>query len=94
MRDSGDLKEQFDRFTTVLVVRKSNDFPDPIVENLSERGINVLGPVDTAARALALVAQTPADIALVSPSLAGRRDGAELARCLHDTWGVPSVMLP
>lgn len=88
------LLEQFDQFATVMVVRKSPSVPDRIVEVLTDAGVNVLGPVDTASRALAIVAQTPMDLALVEPELAGRRDGFELARNLEETWGVRAVMLP
>lgn len=89
-----DLIEQCDRFTTVLVVRKSPEVPDPLVEVLTDAGLNVLGPVDTARAALVIAAQAAPDLALVAPELSGRRDGAELARCLQDTWGVPAVILP
>ncbi len=93
MPNSDAPAEQCDRFATVMVVRRSDDVPDPLVERLTDAGLNVLGPVDTAARALTLVAQTHADLAFVAPELAGRRDGFELARTLEDTWGVPVVML-
>lgn len=94
MEKTLDLIEQCDRFTTVLVVRKSPEIPDPLVEILTDAGLNVLGPVDTARAALAITAQAGADLALVAPELAGRRNGEELARCLEDTWGVPAVLLP
>lgn len=41
-----------------------------------------------------MVAQTPVDLAVVTPDLAGRRDGQELARELADTWGVQAVIVP
>ena len=94
MTKAYDLIEQYGRFSTVMVVRRSFDLPDRLVEVLTDAGVNVLGPVDTASRALAIAAQTPADIALIHPDLAGQRDGFELARRLEDTWGVRAVMLP
>ncbi|MCR5880515.1 hypothetical protein [Phenylobacterium sp. J367] len=94
MWDDIQIEKQFDQFTTVLVVRTFSENPDSLVADLTDAGVNVLGPVDTAAKALTLVAQTPVDLALVSAKLAGRRSGAELARCLEDTWGVPPVLLP
>ena len=78
----------------MIVVGRAADFPERIVELLSEAGVNVLGPVDNASRALAIAAQTPADYAFIHPKLAGKRDGFELARRLTDTWGVRAVMLP
>jgi DNA-binding response OmpR family regulator len=88
-----ELIDPCDPFTTVIVVKRSSEIPDPLVETLTDAGLNVVGPVDTAAQALAMIAQTRADVALVAAELAGRRDGFELARCLKDTWGVPAVML-
>ncbi|WP_041373408.1 hypothetical protein [Phenylobacterium zucineum] len=93
MRDLNELLEQCDQFSTVLIARKSPESTDSLVQLLVDAGVNVLGPVDTAARALAIVAQTPADFAVVTPELAGKRNGAELARRLEDTWGVPSVVV-
>jgi hypothetical protein len=93
MRDINDLIEQCRRVSTVLIVKKATTSPDPLVEILVESGVNVLGPVDTAAKALTIIAQTPADLAVVEPELAGRRHGPELARALREVWGVPAVVV-
>jgi len=93
MRDFHDLVEQCRRVSTVLVVKKATMSPDPFVEILVESGINVLGPVDTASKALTIIAQSPADLAVVEPELAGRRHGPELARALLEVWGVPAVVV-
>jgi hypothetical protein len=94
MNMPSDLIDQCEQFSTVMVVGRLKDLPDRIVELLADAGLNVLGPVDSAARALAIVAQTAADIALIHPELSGQRDGFELARDLEHTWGVPSVIIP
>lgn len=94
MRDLNEILEQYGRFSTVLIARNPPAAIDGIVEILIDAGINVIGPVDRAAHALAIVAQTRVDLALVTPELAGERDGAELARRLNDTWGVRAVVLP
>ncbi|MFN3584659.1 hypothetical protein [Phenylobacterium sp.] len=93
MRDFHDIVEQCRRVSTVLVVKKATMSPDPFVEILVESGVNVLGPVDTAAKALTIIAQSPADLAVVEPELAGRRHGPELARALQEVWGVPAVVV-
>jgi hypothetical protein len=43
--------------------------------------------------ALALAAQTSPDMAIVTHPLTGRRDAETLARELHETWGVRSLLL-
>lgn len=93
MTNNPGFAERFDPFTTVLLVRKRPRYPDEIVVLLQKVGVNILGPVTRAADALAIVAQHHADLALIEPELAGRRDGVELARALEDTWGVRSLML-
>ena len=94
MRDVNEILEQCDRFSTVLIARNPPVEVDGIVELLINAGINVVGPADRAAHALAIAAQTPVDLALVTPELAGERDGAELARRLDDTWGVRTIVVP
>lgn len=94
MTDIRELIEQYDSFSTVMIVHPEPDVTDGLVEILTEAGINVLGPVGTASVALAIAAQARADLALVSPKLAGRRNGAELAQRLEDIWGVRAVLLP
>lgn len=78
---------------TVFVARRSPECPDAVVELLSDAGVNVLGPVTTAKEALLLAAQSPIDLALVEPELAGVRDGRELARRLEDTWGIRAILM-
>lgn len=43
--------------------------------------------------ALALAAQTPADLALVDRRLAGRRDGETFAQELYAIWGARSILV-
>ena len=66
-----------------------------LLEDLAQRDeeLEVVGPADRAATALALAAIQPVDEALVGPRLAGRRSGADLATALERDWGIPSTML-
>ena len=93
MRDLNEILEQYGRFSTILIARNSPASIVDIVQILTDAGINVIGPVDRAAHALAMVAQTPVDLALVTPELAGHRDGPALARELADTWGVRALVV-
>lgn len=85
--------EQYADIRTVLIAGASSEYPEELVRRFADAGLNVIGPVETARQALALAAQTPADLAVVSARLAGLRDGEELARRLQDTWGIPSIVL-
>lgn len=78
---------------TVLVAHHSASYLDGLVAHLSDQGYHVLGPVRTARMALALAAIAPAAVAVVGRRLAGRRDGPTLAEALHETWGVPSLIV-
>jgi DNA-binding response OmpR family regulator len=78
---------------TILIVHQDPAYVEAMVPRLSDLGFHVLSPASTAAMALAIVAQTPATLALVGETLAGRRDGRTLARILRETWGVQSLIL-
>jgi DNA-binding NarL/FixJ family response regulator len=93
MNHLDELIEQHGDIRTILVAGAPTEYPENLVQHLTDAGMTVIGPVDTARLALALAAQSAADLALVTPKLAGQRDGAELARRLKDTWGVPTVVL-
>lgn len=75
---------------TVVVACSRADSSQRIVEALSDQGFSVVGPVASAAMALALAAQSPLTMAVVEHDIAG--DGHDLARRLMDNWGVPSVV--
>ena len=94
MNHLDELIEQYGDARTVLIAAAHSEYPQDLVARLTDAGKTVLGPVDTASLALALAAQSPADLAIVTTRLSGRRDGEELARRLGDTWGVPAVVLP
>jgi DNA-binding NarL/FixJ family response regulator len=78
---------------TVLIVSNDEVYSHSLIGELQDLGINVVGPVSRANMALALAAQTPPDLAIVAQPLTGRRDAEELARELHATWGVRSLVL-
>lgn len=86
--------QRFDTSKTILVVHECPRIGADAVRRLTEADHRVVGPVSTAAMALALAAGTSFDIALIGARLAGRRSGAELATALNDTWGVRSLKLP
>lgn len=78
---------------TVIVACECPETASRLVEKLSDSGFGIVGPVDRACTALALAAQTPFSIAVVGSALAGRRDGAELAVELMNTWGAASILI-
>lgn len=78
---------------TILVVCSDEDYSSDLIGRLQDVGANVVGPVTRANVALALAAQTSPDMAIVTHPLTGRRDAEELARELHHTWGVRSLVL-
>ncbi|RAK56569.1 response regulator [Phenylobacterium deserti] len=88
MRDLQNLLNELDQFSTVMIAGSSTSKTDQLLDRLNASGINVIGPVDTASKALALIAQSHVDLAVIDPELAGARNGAELARSLRETWGV------
>lgn len=77
----------------VIMVSACERTSDQLLNLISDSDLNVVGTATRAATALALAAQMPADLAIVHHRLAGRRDGAELARRLEETWGVPSLLI-
>lgn len=78
---------------TILVVCSDENYSSDLIGRLQDVGANVVGPVTRANMALALAAQTSPDMAIVTHPLTGRRDAEELARELHETWGVRSLVL-
>jgi len=78
---------------TILIVCNDEDYSNNLIEKLQRIGTRVVGPVTRANMALALAAQTSPDMAIVAHPLTGRRDAETLARELHQTWGVRSLIL-
>jgi hypothetical protein len=78
---------------TVIVAMSHRHAPDRLVQRLVAEGHAVIGPVTTAAMALALAAQMPATMAVVHADLDGGRGGRDLVTTLIHTWGVPSVLI-
>lgn len=93
MQAPEDTIHELDRFSNVVVAAMNSQRRDNLVEQLHERGVNILGPVETAAQALALTAHHPVDFAIVETILAGRRGGGELAEALASQWGVRSFLV-
>lgn len=79
--------------STIMVACECPESAQTIVERLASEGFGVLGPVRKASAALALAAQTPFTLAVVSRRLAGRRHGPELAEDLMSSWGAPSILI-
>ncbi|WP_334164119.1 hypothetical protein [Phenylobacterium sp.] len=72
----------------VLVAHADRQFLDDIVPTLSDLGYDVVGPARSAREALAYVAQTGVELALIGERLAGERDGRTLGQALRANWGV------
>lgn len=64
-----------------------------IMACLADADLLVVGPAARASLALALAAQTPIGLAILSANLTGSRTGGELAEELMSTWGAPSILL-
>lgn len=78
---------------TVIVVCGDNAVSATMVQRLSEAGFGVIGPASSARMALALAAQSPISMALVTADLSDGRPGRDLAHDLMSNWGVRSMVL-
>lgn len=78
---------------TILVVCRDEDYSINLIGSLQDIGANVVGPVSDGDTALALAAQTSPNLAIVADDPTCDRDAEGLARELHDTWGVRSLVL-
>lgn len=85
-------RTQLDR-ETVIVACGDEAVSARMVQRLSEAGFGVIGPASSARMALALAAQTPASMAVVTADLSDGRPGRDLARDLMSNWGVRSMVL-
>jgi hypothetical protein len=78
---------------TILVVCRDEDYSTNLICSLQEIGASVIGPVECDGTALALAAQTSPNLAILADAPTGDRDAEGLARELHETWGVRSLVL-
>ena len=78
---------------TILVVCRDEDYSVNLIGSLQDIGANVIGPVSDGDTALALAAQTSPNLAIVADDPTCARNAEGLARELHDTWGVRSLVL-
>ena len=75
----------------ILVVEDEPLIAMAIETSLAQAGHDILGPVPSAVEALALAAKRPPDLALVNIELQHGDSGVQLARTLHERWGVRSI---
>jgi hypothetical protein len=78
---------------TILVVSNDEEYSNSLIRDLHDIGVNVVGPTSGSNVALALAAQTSPNLAIVADAPTDDRDAEALARELHETWGVRSVVL-
>ncbi|MBU2308595.1 MAG: hypothetical protein KKG89_17195 [Alphaproteobacteria bacterium] len=78
---------------TILLVCSDEDYSVNLIGSLHDIGANVVGPISRGDVALALAAQISPNLAIFADEPAGDRDAAGLAKELHDTWGVRSLIL-
>lgn len=78
---------------TILLVCSDEDYSVNLIGSLHDIGANVIGPISRGDVALALAAQTSPNLAIFADEPSGEHDTAALARELHDTWGVRSLIL-
>ena len=77
----------------ILVAHADADYVSELAEHMAAQQIEVVGPADCAAMALALAAIQPIDRAVVGRRLSGRRTGDQLARLLERDWGVQTTLI-
>lgn len=77
----------------VLVICSDARYAYEVLGKLFDAGVNAVGPVSTAAMALAIAAQTSPSLAIVANPPTGRRNAAETARDLMRSFGVRSLIL-
>jgi len=78
---------------TILVICRDENYSVNLVGSLQDIGANVVGPVSDGDTALALAAQTSPNLAIVADDPTCSRNAEGLARELHETWGVRSLVL-
>lgn len=78
---------------TILVICRDEKYSANLIGSLHDIGASVVGPVSNGDMALALAAQTSPNLAIVADDPTCSRDARGLARELHDTWGVRSLVL-
>ena len=78
---------------TILLICRDEDYSVSLIGSLQDIGANVVGPVSDGDVALALAAQTSPNLAIVADDPTCARDAEGLAKELHDTWGVRSLVL-
>jgi hypothetical protein len=77
-----------DRTESILVVCADEEASSSLLTWLHDGGYSAVGPVSTAAMALALTAQSAPGAAILVGETTGRRDASELAAELNRIWGV------
>ena len=77
----------------LLLVEDDPDLAAAVVETLSDAGHSVVGVAAAANQASSIAALHPIDIAIVDVELEGGSDGVELARSLHERWGLRSLFV-
>lgn len=78
---------------TILVVCRDEDYSVNLIGSLQDIGANVVGPVSDGDLAMILAAQTSPNLAILADAPTCDRDAEGLARELHETWGVRSLVL-
>ncbi len=78
---------------SLLVVEDDPDLGPAMVEALTHAGHRVVAHAVGAEVALAQAALHGADLAIVDVELADAGSGAELAKALHERWGVPALFI-
>jgi hypothetical protein len=78
---------------TILLVCSDEDYSANLIDSLHGIGANVIGPVTRGDVALALAARNSPNLAIFADEPSCERDAEDLARELHDTWGVRSLLL-
>jgi hypothetical protein len=78
---------------TILIICRDEHYSANLIGSLHDIGASVVGPVSDGNMALALAAQTSPNLAIVADEPTCERDARGLARELHATWGIRSLVL-
>ena len=93
MRDAGVALGGGQEPLSLLVVEDDPDLGPAMVEALMEAGHRVVAHAAAADVAANQAAIHEIDLAIVDVELAERSSGADLARLLHERWGIPALFI-
>lgn len=77
----------------ILIVEDERIVAEDIRDTLANSGFDVIGSVASGEEAIGLVKKNKPDLVLMDISIEGDLDGTQLAKVLHDQFGIPVIYL-